>query len=187
MVQSKSSVSAARAPFGHAAAPRWLHVEGVERQSQEAAFAAACPSRPGRPAHHSKRLHWRKSCRVDLAGVAIAAAQPTNRCHHSASSAAARSRHTAIIAAAGPRHKMENECAQRVASGFGVGATLGASIGACSRARRAVDDFCGRELTPAAPAGALYGTYEAFKYKVRPSPSRGAAPAAAQPGAVSHA
>jgi hypothetical protein len=34
------------------------------------------------------------------------------------------------------QHSMENECAQRVASGFGVGATLGASIG--GRQRRAL-------------------------------------------------
>lgn len=77
------------------------------------------------------------------------------------------------------------ECAKRVAMGFGVGAALGSSIGgrrAAARAARApallsrctqTQAACrlthaarARAPNPAA-AGAVYGTYGAFKYKVR--------------------
>ena len=75
------------------------------------------------------------------------------------------------------------ERAKRVAMGFGVGAALGASIGAwggafvcvrgacvCAAAAAAAPHFtC---LTPGhpdacTPSGAVYGTYGAFKHKVR--------------------
>ena len=74
------------------------------------------------------------------------------------------------------------DCAQRVAWGFGVGSTLGASIGELTVDVRARAQG-GNRLRPAAcssrphthththildpPTGALYGTYEAFKHKVR--------------------
>ncbi len=72
---------------------------------------------------------------------------------------------------------MDNRCVNRVATGASVGAALGASIGTCSTAVIAprwqlsrcydtmaqVIDGAKRPVC----AGALYGTYEAFRYKVR--------------------
>lgn len=66
------------------------------------------------------------------------------------------------------RELMASDCPQRVMWGFGVGATLGSSVGtgcspprACRQAARWTDGAMLRA------AGAMYGTYEAFKLKVR--------------------
>lgn len=68
-----------------------------------------------------------------------------------------------------------DRCLNRVATGAAVGGALGGSIGTCCRRvwreREARERVGGRglfffTLHPTTPPGALYGTYEAFRYKV---------------------
>jgi hypothetical protein len=69
---------------------------------------------------------------------------------------------------------MSNDCAQRVMWGFGIGGGLGASIGVIRPLMQLHDTpALGTHLSPqpavahlVISAGALYGTYGAFKLRV---------------------
>ena len=61
---------------------------------------------------------------------------------------------------------MDNACVNRVTQGAAVGGALGASIGKlCSQIAGWLAAETGLSLP--ASAGALYGTYDAFKNRVR--------------------
>ena len=59
-----------------------------------------------------------------------------------------------------------NQCLKNVATNFGIGATLGSSIGGSSDAMAMA---MGRELiiNLSYVAGAVYGTFDAFRFKVQ--------------------
>jgi fibrillarin-like rRNA methylase len=62
----------------------------------------------------------------------------------------------------------DNRCAKQMAQNFGLGATLGATVGECMASMHAVEwrEWQLIDCMRAHNAGAAYGTWDAFKFKV---------------------